>query len=119
MRRTSQGRTALREAGTAPATVADGVVAVDGTVPYPPDVSVLEAMVADSGVVALRNEVVAREHLSHRTRAKKGPSALDTGGRRDEEWDCHAEEGAEKAERLSDQRPREPDPDNAGEGISA
>ena len=45
------------------ASVAEGVVTLEGTVPFPPDVSVLEAMVwRIPGVVALRNEVVAREH---------------------------------------------------------
>lgn len=44
------------------ASVEKGVVTLEGTVPYPPDVSVLEAMVwRIPGVVALRNQVVPRE----------------------------------------------------------
>lgn len=44
------------------ASVEEGVVTLEGTVPYPPDVSVLEAMVwRIPGVVALRNQVVPRE----------------------------------------------------------
>jgi CBS domain-containing protein len=61
-------RTVLRDPLLTPennavtATVEDGVVTLDGTVPYPPDVSVLEAMVwRIPGVVALRNQVAARE----------------------------------------------------------
>jgi osmotically-inducible protein OsmY len=44
------------------ASVAEGVVTLEGTVPYPPDLDVLEAMVwRIPGVVALQNQVVARE----------------------------------------------------------
>lgn len=45
------------------ASVEEGVVTLEGTVPYPPDLSVLEAMVwRIPGVVALHNQVEAREH---------------------------------------------------------
>ena len=44
------------------ASVEGGVVTLEGTVPYPPDVIVLDAMVGRiPGVIALRNQVVARE----------------------------------------------------------
>lgn len=43
------------------ASISEGVVTLKGTVPYPPDLAVLEAMVwRIPGVVALRNKVVAR-----------------------------------------------------------
>lgn len=44
------------------ASVEEGVVTLEGTVPYPPDVIVLEAMVwRIPGVIGLRNQVIARE----------------------------------------------------------
>lgn len=44
------------------ASVEDGLVTLEGTVPYPPDVTVLDAMVwRIPGVVGVRNQVVARK----------------------------------------------------------